>query len=98
MAMSQWWSFTENFVRSDRDEPGVYELGDVNRSMVYIGSTIHIRTRLGQHLAGGDPCIDLNARYYRIDYRHDYVAHERERLLDFQRTHGRLPHCNDRIP
>ena len=81
MPMSEWWIFNANMVASDRDEPGVYEFADAYQGVIYIGSSNHLRTRLGQHLAGSDACVLANARYYRLDYRLDCRAEERARLL-----------------
>ena len=98
MGMSQWWSFNASMVKLDNDEPGVYEFGDAQKEVVYIGSSSVVKTRLIQHLRGDDPCISQQAKYYRIDYRSDYLQHERERYDAFLLRHRRPPLCNDRRP
>ena len=98
MAMSQWWAFTENLVNTEQDSPGVYELGNSSKNVVYIGSTNAIKRRLLEHLGGSDPCINTHAKYYRVDYRPDYATEERRRYDAFVIANGRPPRCNDRRP
>ena len=98
MAMSQWWTFSDNLVNTEKDSPGVYEFGNAQQSVVYIGSSGKVKTRLHQHLNGDDSCINTHAKYYRVDYRNDYVAEERRRYDAFMAANGRAPRCNDRRP
>ena len=98
MAMSQWWGFNDVLVNTERDEGGVYELGDSAQRVVYIGSSAAVKTRLKSHLAGDDPCISQNAKYYRVDYRSDYKAEELRRYNAHVRLHGASPKCNDVAP
>ena len=96
MVMSDWWSFRGELVTYDRDDPGVYEFGDESKTVVYIGSSVAVRSRLQQHLHGNDPCIKNNAKYYRIEYREDYKERERKLYDLFEQTYGRPTKCNDR--
>ena len=98
MAMSQWWRFNETWVNTERDEGGVYELGDSAQQVVYIGSSAAVKTRLKSHLAGDDLCITLHAQYYRVDYRSDYRAEELRRYNAYVRLHGTPPKCNNVAP
>ena len=98
MSMSQWWFYNTPMVKLDKDEPGVYEFGNTEQEVVYVGSSSAVRTRLLQHLGSNDRCIIQQAQYYRIDYRGDYQQHERERYDVFVLHRGRPPWCNDRRP
>lgn len=99
MAFSQWWSFTQGMVDSDRNEPGVYEFANSSGSIVYIGSSNDVKRRLCEHLSeDAKSCIKNNAVLYRIEYRSDYKAAERGYYDDFVRTYGRSPQCNDIRP
>jgi predicted GIY-YIG superfamily endonuclease len=99
MAFSQWWSFREGMVNSDREEGGVYELADAGSRTIYIGSSRQIRTRMRQHLSEeASSCIRQNATQYRIDYRSDYAAEELKLYDKFVRENGKPPKCNKARP
>jgi hypothetical protein len=99
MTFSQWWTFNEGMVTSDRDEGGVYEFANSADQIIYIGSSGQIRSRLKQHL-GEDAkgCIKANAAKYRIDYRSDYAAEELRLYDEFVRQNRTSPKCNDIRP
>jgi hypothetical protein len=83
-------------VQHDRDEFGVYELGDDAQRTVYYGSG-RMKTRLMDHLNKKECPM---ARYYRIEYlgsEQRSRAREAELLRDYQNTHGKLPMYNERI-
>ncbi len=99
MAMSQWRSFNSATVSTERDQwGGVYELGDANQSVIYIGSSGEVKTRLWAHLGGSDGPCTQNADYYRVDYQLSYRVAERQRYDEYVRAHGRGPRCNDKRP
>ena len=81
-----------------RDEPGVYELGNELKTVVYVGSACKIKNRLDQHLSSDNPCIKSLAHYYPVDYRGDYEVQERRLYDEFVRANGCPPICNDRRP
>ena len=85
MAMSAWWTFSKDIVAMDHDKGGVYELGNADEKVVYIGSSGEVKSRLQDHLSGSDLCITLNANKYRLEYRSDYKAEEATAL---QRAHS----------
>ena len=97
MAMGQWWSFTDTMIDTERDMGGTYELGDSSKSVIYIGSSGQVKTRLRSHKRGADGACTAGASFYRVDYRDDYGAEEGRRLATFSAVHGRLPRCNDRL-
>jgi len=95
---SQWWSFVESLVNIDRDLPGVYELGDQNGIVIYIGSSDELKRRLTEHLnEEATTCIRQNATHYRIEYTADYENRERELYRVHVATYGKPPQCNDSI-
>lgn len=95
---TQWWSFAESLVSIDRSAPGVYELGDENGIVVYVGSSDDLKRRLSEHL-NEDPstCIRQNATKYRIEYTAEYENRERELYRVHIATYGKVPRCNNSI-
>ena len=94
----RWWSFSAVMVDTERDEGGVYELGDGAQHVTYIGSSNQVRRRLREHL--GEPgytCIG-KATCYRVEYTPNYRHRERELYDEHVRRHGRGPACNDVRP
>ncbi len=92
---NQWWSLTPNIVGYERDDPGVYELGDSDGTVIYVGSSIAVKRRLQEHLSvSTDPCIKKRAVKYRVEYTHRYEDRERELYDEHVRLHGRPPVCN----
>lgn len=99
MAFDRWWTFAESVVKFDKDEGGVYELGTASETVIYIGSSGALKSRLLQHLnEDAKSCIKANAAKYRIDYRADYAAEERRLYDEFVRTNSKPPKCNDIRP
>ena len=93
-----WWSFTANLVEMERDEPGVYELGNPGQNVIFIGSAPRVRTRLLEHLeepAGS--CIRRLATRFRIEYTADFKRREDELFAEHVRLHGKLPRCSERM-
>lgn len=78
--------------------PGVYELADENKLIIYIGqSATDVPGRLRQHLAKGG-CVAQRAAYWRYEYSRVPQAKEAELLAAYVATHGRLPPCNTATP
>ena len=78
--------------------PGVYELADAERAVIYIGqSATDVPNRLRQHLARSG-CVREHAVYWR--YRHSLVpaADEASLLAAHAARHGGLPRCNRATP
>jgi excinuclease UvrABC nuclease subunit len=99
MAFSQWWTFTDGMVNSDKDEPGVYEFADANGEIVYIGSSNQLKRRLKEHLGEGTTsCIKKCAKQYRLEYTAYYITRESELIATFKMAKGALPRCNSMQP
>jgi DNA-binding transcriptional regulator YiaG len=93
---AQWWSFVESLIEVDRDDPGVYELGDKDGAVIYIGSSNELRQRLKEHLNEAPyTCIRQKATHYRIEYTTNYTNRERELYKLHVATYGKPPRCND---
>lgn len=78
--------------------PGVYELADADKRVVYIGqSATDVPTRLRQHLAS-DGCVAALAVYWRMAASRVPRADEASLLGAYGARHGRLPPCNRALP
>ena len=95
LTAAPWWHFSRATVESDRDDPGVYEMGDASDSVVYIGSSDALRRRLKEHLSESGTCIRKNTVRYRIEYTKDYQARERQLYDKHIKIHGTPPKCNE---
>lgn len=96
---AQWWSFVESVIEVDRDDPGVYELGDKDGVVIYIGSSKELRRRLKEHLSEARyTCIRQNATHYRIEYTTNYTNREQDLYKYHLATYGKPPECNDSRP
>jgi predicted GIY-YIG superfamily endonuclease len=95
---TQWWSFVDSVVSIDRNQPGVYELGDENGIVVYIGSSDELRRRLTEHLNEDTySCIRQIATQYRIEYTAEYEKRERELHKGHISKYGKPPQCNNSV-
>jgi len=79
--------------------PGVYELADADKRVVYIGqSATDVPNRLRQHLAKRG-CVAERAVYWRYRYSRVPQAEEAELLAAYRAAHGgELPPCNRATP
>lgn len=99
MPISKRWShFTKENVTQEDNVFGVYELGDTNGEVVYIGEG-RLRDRLLSHFPSGSDPIP-GTKYYRVEKTGSKLrAEQRERALlnDYAKKHnGRLPKYNQR--
>jgi hypothetical protein len=95
----RWWVFSDVLIDSERDLPGAYELGNAAGEVVYIGSAAEIRRRLQEHWS--EPpgsCVKRHATQYRVEYREDYLACERDLYRWHLKTHRRPPTCSRSEP
>lgn len=78
--------------------PGVYELADEDRNIIYIGmSRSDVPGRLRQHLSRPGP-IRERARWWRYEYSRVPAAEEARLLAEFKDRYGCLPQCNTAKP
>ncbi len=79
--------------------PGVYELADEDRNVVYIGqSATDVPNRIRQHLARPS-CVREHARYWRYAYSRVPRAEEARLLAEYRERHdGEVPLCNKAVP
>lgn len=79
--------------------PGVYELADGAKSVIYIGqSAKDVPNRIRQHLARQGPIRDA-AAYWRYAYSRVPQADEARLLAEYRRANeGRSPPCNTAQP
>jgi predicted GIY-YIG superfamily endonuclease len=81
--------------------PGVYELADEAKRVVYIGqSAKDVPNRIRQHLTGrsGATCVAERAVYWRYRYARVPQAEEAALLATFKSRFGTLPLCNRAAP
>jgi hypothetical protein len=74
--------------------PGVYEIADREKSVIYIGQSARdVPNRLRQHLASNS-CIRARACYWRYSFSRVPQADEAELLASYRVANGILPPCN----
>lgn len=85
-------------VRGRDAQPGVYELADAEKRVVYVGqSAVDVPNRLRQHLAT-DGCVARVARFWRSAYSRVPQADEAALLEAHRARHGDVPDCNRAVP
>lgn len=89
-------SFTSMAVSSVPESEGAYQLFDAGRSLIYIGRSDNLRRRLNEHLNSSDTRI-RSASYFTYEVTSLSISREQQLLEEYQRSHGRLPRCNDRV-
>lgn len=97
MPLSIKWSyFTKDNVARERDEYGVYELGN-DSGILYIGEG-QVYTRLICHFSQGSEPV-VGASYYRVEYtggKERAVQRQNAELGAYYRANGRYPAFNTR--
>lgn len=81
--------------RRGRDAlPGVYELADAEKTLLYIGqSAKDVPNRIRQHLQNNQ-CIRERVLYWRFTYSRIPQAEEADHLARYTAQRGALPPCN----
>ena len=93
----QWWTLSETLVETENDSEGVYELGDKDGEIVYVGRSYTIKSRLKRHISSPTTCIKNNATKYRVEYTTDSVEREKELYWEYADSHnGKGPKCNEK--
>lgn len=97
--LAQWRPFSGGVIEIDKDNPGVYELGDKSGMVVYVGSSNELRRRLKEHLNESTyTCIKQNTTQYRLEYTQDYKKREQELYDAHIAAYDKPPKCNDARP
>ena len=78
---------------------GVYELGNKNNEVVFIGRG-SLSHRIGAHAsASASTCIGRNATKFRYEQTASHASRELELFAEFKETHrGKRPACNVHDP
>ena len=100
MAIAARWRRLDRLpaARGRDPEPGVYELADADKRVIYIGqSAVDVPNRLRQHLASGG-CVAERAAFWRSAYSRVPQADEAALLARHRARHGDVPGCNRAIP
>ena len=85
-------------VRGRDAMPGVYELADDKKQIIYIGqSAKDVPNRVRQHLAK-NACVAENIAYWRYAYSRVPQADEAAHIEAYRVRHGALPPCNRATP
>ena len=86
--------------RRGRDaEPGVYELADDDKRLLYIGqSDRDVPNRIRQHLLKKEGCLTGRVAYWRYEYSRTPMTREAELIDAHRKATGDLPPCNDARP
>jgi len=89
-----WWVFGDVLIASERELPGVYELGNDSGDVIYIGSSNNVARRLREHwVDGGNSCLKRYTTQYRVEYDPNYLARERELYAVHMQVHAKPPRC-----
>ena len=96
---SPWRKLSALPRRRGRDaQPGVYELADEEKTLIYIGqSAKDAPNRIRQHLAKRG-CVQERAAYWRYVYSRTPQADEARHIDLYVRRRGELPPCNAATP
>ncbi|MEM6432085.1 MAG: GIY-YIG nuclease family protein [Deinococcota bacterium] len=95
----RWRSLDKLPAKRGRDAmPGVYELADEARVLIYIGqSAKDVPNRIRQHLAKPG-CLQDKVCYWRYAYSRVPQADEAALIDKYLERHGDLPSCNRATP
>lgn len=79
---------------------GVYELGNSNNAVIYIGRAGDLSERITAHRdAPSNTCIGRNATKFRYEQTLANVTRERELFEEYKKSHGgAIPQCNTQDP
>lgn len=94
------YEFTEKNVNKSPDKHGVYALFDDNELIYYgraAGDGVTIRSRLKDHYAGREGQCTKGATHYKRETTERPKSREKELLEEYEKKHGDLPRCNERI-
>jgi hypothetical protein len=79
-------------------QPGIYELADENKTLIYIGqSATDVPNRIRQHLEKNE-CVAERLVYWRYQYSRVPQADEAKHIDLYVERFGELPPCNRATP
>jgi GIY-YIG catalytic domain len=79
-------------------QPGIYELADEEKTIIYIGqSATDVPNRIRQHLEKND-CVIERLVYWRYQYSRVPQADEAKHIGLYKERFGDLPPCNRATP
>ena len=90
------YDFSASNIERTPDRQGVYGLyqgGDT----IYFGRGTSIRDRLRSHHRGTEGRCTQSASLFNWEETGRPISREKDLLEEYQRQHGRLPRCNDRV-
>lgn len=97
-----WQQFDPDSVKSLPGNLGVYELGDENGNVIYIGyaggkSLFGLQGEIAKHFlaSDGSPAARGQARYFRYEVNQMYITRWTELLILYREEHGSLPPGNE---
>lgn len=96
----RWSRFTKKRLQSVSKVRGIYELGDANREVLYIGkggSESGVKSRLGIHKVQKPKSVRL-FRAKPASLFESPIQMEHEECAKFKKKHGRLPRLQKRMP
>ena len=102
MIKGEKYNWSEESSKAWKEDPAVYELYSGNE-LIYIGSSGNLKERFMGYLNSkfaDDPCKKATDSYKReyVTTESEARSGERAYLQEYQKAHGQLPRCNDRIP
>ena len=95
-----YYNWSEDNTKKIAEKSGVYAFYDENKILIYIGSSSNLRERFRHYWTTEfeeDPCKRATDVYKR-EFTSNYEEREKELLLQYQKEHGDLPKCNEKIP
>jgi hypothetical protein len=90
-----WKPFDARTVASEQDQPGAYEIADLDENVIFIGSAPDVRSRLKAHF--DEPvtsCIRTHGARYNVEYGPDFESRERHMKKLYRDIFGEDPKCN----
>ena len=97
-----WLGFDPHGAREIAAATGVYEIGDEEGQVVYIGyaggsSAFGLRGEIGRRFSPDEanPVLRQRARLFRCEVNTAYMSRWRELLILYREEHGALPPANE---
>jgi excinuclease UvrABC nuclease subunit len=76
------------------EAPGVYELGDFNGSVLYVGSSGNLKRSIARHANGQEAGRAGDAMWFRYEQTAAFDTRVRDLLWQYERANGRPPPRN----